>query len=67
MKPGDLVMWIGFPGATISPDRTGPTCVGMIVKVWRSAYNDHDKRVDVIWGSGKLARGLYPQTLEVIR
>lgn len=66
MKPGDLVRWIGFPGATVHPSTTGPTSIGMIVNVWNSTYNDYDKRIDVLWGEGKIGRGLYPQTLEVI-
>tara|TARA_B100001113_G_C20987096_1_gene568752 strand:+ start:526 stop:738 length:213 start_codon:yes stop_codon:yes gene_type:complete len=66
MKKGDLVRWIGFPGASIHPSRTGPTSIGIVVKIWKSSYNEHDKRVDVLWGTGKLGSGLYPQTLEVI-
>ena len=66
MKVGDLVKWIGFPGASIPPSISGPTGIGIVVKVWRSGYNFHDERIDVMWGKGTLARGLYPQTLEVI-
>ena len=66
MKVGDLVRWIGFPGATVHPNTSGPTSIGMIVNVWNSTYNDYDKRIDVLWGEGKVGRGLYPQTLEVI-
>ncbi len=66
MQVGDLVKWIGYPGATLHPSKTGPKEVGMIVKIWVSEYNDHDKRVDVMWGGGRLGKGLYPQTIEVI-
>jgi hypothetical protein len=66
MKEGDLVRWIGFPGASIHPSKTGPTSIGIVVKIWDAFYNDHDKRVDVLWGTGTLGKGLYPQTLEVI-
>ena len=66
MSVGDLVVWIGFPGASIHPSRTGETSVGMIVKIWKSTFNENDERIDVLWGSGKIGRGLYPQTIEVI-
>ena len=66
MKVGDLVRWIGFPGATVRPETTGPTGVGLIVNIWVSDYNDHDKRIDVMWGPGNIGKGIYPQTVEVI-
>jgi hypothetical protein len=67
MKAGDLVKWIGYPGASIRPNQSGPPGIGLIVKVWRSSYDDHDLRIDVLWGGGKRGKGLYPQTVEVIR
>ena len=66
MKVGDLVRWIGFPGASIHPSKSGPTSFGIIVKMWISPYNAYDDRVDVLWSEGKIGKGLYPQTLEVV-
>ena len=62
MQVGDLVKWIGYPGSS-SP---APVIFGIIVKIWRSQYNDHNTRVDVMWCDGRNGRGLYPQTIEVI-
>lgn len=66
MKTGDLVRWVGFPGASIPPSASGPGCVGIIVKVWKENYYSYDERIDVLWGTGKFGTGLYPQTIEVI-
>ena len=66
MRVGDLVRWIGFPGASIHPSRSGPTSLGIVIKMWTSPHNAQDDRVDVLWGEGRIGKGLYPQTLEVI-
>lgn len=66
MQVGDIVKWIGYPGSSLPSTQTGPNTLGMIVKVWRSQYNDHNMRIDVMWGDGRKGNGLYPQTLEVI-
>ena len=65
MKVGDLVKWIGFPGATLPPSRTGPKNPGIIVKV----YKDREGRIgrlDVAWGDGSFGNMLYPGTVEII-
>jgi len=66
MSVGDLVKWIGFPGANVHPSTTGPTSLGIVIKVWNSPYNGQDKRINVMWGNGTLGKGLYPQTVEVV-
>lgn len=63
MKVGDLVRWIGYPGASVKPSLTGPSQIGLIVNIMRYAC---ESRVDVLWGGGKIGKNLYPQTLEVI-
>ena len=66
MKPkvGSLVKWIGFPGATLPPDLTGPSEYGIVVKLWK----DHsgNTRADVHWGDGRYGYLLYINTIEVV-
>ena len=66
MKVGDLVKWIGFPGATLSPSRTGPVEAGIIIKIYALGQLESDERIDVMWGDYKVGTGLYPETIEVI-
>ncbi len=67
MKVGDLVHWIGFPGA--SPEGvkiTGPSAkFGLIIEVY-SPYSGGGTRVDVAWSDGSFGTKLYPQTIEVV-
>ena len=63
MKVGDMVRWIGYPGASQPPHETGPSTVGIIVSV-RKHWNF--KRVTVAWGDGTFGNQLYPKTLEVV-
>ena len=60
MKVGDIVTWIGFPGADKHGVAvTGPSCTGIIVKIYeRGVYNF---RVDVQWADGTFGDRLYPQ------
>lgn len=65
MKVGDIVQWVGFPGAdTKGVQITGPTCSGIVVKIYESGV--YKFRVDVQWGDGTFGDCLYPQTIEVV-
>jgi len=72
VKVGDIVRWIGFPGA--SPEgvkMTGPSCTGIIVRIYSNHEDDETAyvggtRIDVVWADGTLGDMLYPQTVEVI-
>ena len=63
MKVGDLVKWIGFPGATLSPELTGPKATGMIVRIDHDGFGQQE-RVDVAWGDGTMGNWLYPETID---
>tara|TARA_E500000331_G_C17010727_1_gene606274 strand:+ start:35 stop:241 length:207 start_codon:yes stop_codon:yes gene_type:complete len=67
MIPGDLVRWIGFPGADKQGVKiTGPSCkFGLIIKLY-SPQSGSGTRVDVAWGDGTFGTKLYPQTIEVV-
>ena len=67
MKVGDLVKWIGFPGADETGVKvTGPVGeTGIIIAIYQN-FLIRGKRIDVSWSSGKIGLGLYPETLEVI-
>ena len=66
MCKGDLVRWIGFPGACPEGVKaTGPSVPGIVIKVYNSPGSSYE-RVDVLWGDGKKGDLLYPRTLEVI-
>jgi len=67
VKIGDLVKWIGFPGATIPPEKTGPTALGIIIAINKRKILMHTaERIDVAWGDGTIGRNLYPGTITVI-
>ena len=67
MKVGDLVRWIGFPGASIPPDKTGPTALGIIVDLKKNKILMRTpEKLDVAWGDGTFGQNLYPQTVEII-
>lgn len=68
MKVGDLVKWIGFPGACPKGIKaTGPDSVGIVVQVYNIANQlGHAHRVDVMWCDGSRGNKLYPQTVEVV-
>jgi len=68
MKVGDLVRWIGFPGADAKGVRaTGPNSIGIIVQVYNvSNQLGRAHRVDVMWADGSKGDKLYPQTVEVV-
>jgi len=63
---GNLVKWIGYPGAC---ERgilaTGPDVTGIIICIARRQHRV-PPRVDVLWGDGTIGRGLYVSTIEVI-
>ena len=66
MKVGDMVMWIGFPGADKAGVlATGPDVPGIIIEVYCPTYRQ-PLRVSVAWGDGTVGEMLYPQTIEVI-
>lgn len=66
MRVGDIVRWIGFPGATPrGVSATGPTCTGIIIKIHEGGWSKY--RIDVQWGDGTFGSMLYPQTIEVVR
>tara|TARA_A100001011_G_C13944763_1_gene688663 strand:+ start:266 stop:469 length:204 start_codon:yes stop_codon:yes gene_type:complete len=62
MKVGDLVRWIGFPGASPPDGRSDVVGVGIIVKVRRIGLED---RYDVSWSDGSLGTRVYAQCLEL--
>ena len=67
MRVGDIVKWIGFPGASIDPGLTGPLQLGIVIKIYvLGKPNSGDQRIDVMWGSGNIGKMLYPQTVKVI-
>ena len=67
MKVGDLVKWIGFPGADLEGVRiTGPSCVGIVIRTRPTPSLSPLANVDVAWSDGTIGRKLYPQTLEVV-
>ncbi len=61
MKLGDLVKWIGFPGATVQPEEK----YGIIIKKIHTHQISSD-RINVLWGGGKIGKNLYQETVEVI-
>lgn len=65
MKVGDIVRWIGFPGASKGGIRmTGPDCTGIVLKIYQSGVYKY--RVDVQWGDGSFGDALYSETIEVV-
>ena len=58
---GDLVKWIGFPGANVPPELTGPVGPGIIIAVISISK---EKRFDVLWSDVTIGRHLYLQTLQ---
>ena len=67
MKAGDLVKWIGFPGAGHYVNgllREPSDVVGVIIKIHNS--EEVDSWVDIAWANGTFGDMLYPQTVKVI-
>lgn len=64
MKPGSLVKWIGFPGATKEPEEMYGIVLSMTI-FNKAAYNE-DRRLTILWSNGKIGKSLYPETIEVI-
>ncbi|MDB4337621.1 hypothetical protein OAA09_01225 [bacterium] len=67
MTIGDLVKWIGFPGA--NPGGvvlTGPSVTGIIVEKWVMPASAGVYLYDVVWADGTLGNRLYPQCLQVV-
>ena len=60
MKVGDLVKWIGYPGASSPPELN----YGLIVSIKKTR---NDFRLNVMWGGGTIGKMLYPETIEVVR
>ena len=67
MKGGDLVRWIGFPGACKEGVKaTSPGSeVGIVIRI-ENASRWYTERVDVLWGNGRIGRGLYTETVAVV-
>ncbi len=66
VRVGDIVKWIGFPGADARGVRlTGPDCTGIVLKIYESGV--YKFRVDVQWADGSFGSQLYPETIEVMR
>ena len=63
LKVGDLVKWIGYPGADKEGVKiTGPRCdTGVVVKLIQR--HNTIERLDVYWSDGTFGIGLYPQTV----
>ena len=68
MSVGDLVRWVGFPGACEEGVKiTSPGAdVGLVISV-TNATRYSTPRVDVLWGNGKVGRALYSETVAVVR
>ena len=62
MNLGDLVKWVGFPGATAQPEEK----YGIIIKKIYTHLSESSDRLNVLWGGGTIGRGLYQETVEVI-
>ena len=62
MKPGDLVKWIGMPGATVQPEEK----YGIIIKKIYTHPAESSDRINVLWGCGTIGKALYQETVEVI-
>jgi hypothetical protein len=63
VKVGDLVKWIGFPGATILVDEK----YGIIIRKLYTHLPESSDRIDVLWGGGKIGKALYAETIETIQ
>ena len=64
MNIGDLVKWIGFPGASQPPEKTGPSNPGIILEI--AIDMSGNKRITVLWPDQTIGRNLYEQTLETV-
>ena len=62
MNPGDLVKWVGFPGATIPLEEK----YGIVIKKVYTHLPENSDRLNVLWGDGTIGRNLYQETIEVI-
>ena len=64
LNVGDLVKWVGYPGADEEGVKiTGPRCdTGVVVKLIQR--HNTIERLDVSWSDGTLGTGLSPQTVE---
>ena len=62
MKPGDLVKWIGFPGATVKPEEK----YGIIISKMYMHNPGNTDRINVLWGGGTIGKRLYQETVEVV-
>tara|TARA_B100000287_G_scaffold421805_1_gene462965 strand:- start:245 stop:484 length:240 start_codon:yes stop_codon:yes gene_type:complete len=62
MKLGDLVKWIGFPGATVQPEEK----YGIIIKKIYTHPAESSDRINVLWGGGTIGKALYQETVEVV-
>jgi len=64
MKVGDLVKWIGFPGASRPPEKTGPLAPGIVLEI--TIDMSGNKRIAVLWPDQTIGKNLYEQTLESV-
>ena len=65
MKVGDVVMFVGFPGARVArTDRLGLNPIGIILHVHK--YLEFESRYDILWPDGSVGKRLYEETIELI-
>ena len=64
MNIGDLVKWIGFPGASQPPENTGSSNPGIILEI--AIDMSGNKRITVLWPDQTIGRNLYEQTIETV-
>ena len=68
MLEGDIVKWIGFPGADPQGVKiTAPACksTGIVIKIYEATVVS-GRRLDVLWADGSIGKMLYPETIEVV-
>ena len=64
MKTGDLVKWVGFSDQPVLEEEK----YGIIVRTESGVtFQGKEKRLYVLWGSGRMGMGLFPCTIEVIQ
>ncbi len=62
MKIGDLVKWVGFPGATAKPEEK----YGIIISKRYMHNPENTDRINVLWSGGTIGKSLYQETVEVV-
>ena len=65
MTKGDLVRWIGYPGANVDPRMTGPSGIGIIIATHEAEKVFYkEPSYTVAWSDGTIGTNLHPITLE---